>query len=174
MMRWVVFIYMLVMPLISFSQDFDKKIAILETVDRDGNVTQGIKLMLRGQLTMAVTNTPGYVGLDRVDMDAVLAEHNFQRTGMVAEKDIRQLGVALGAEYVMVAEVAWFNAYKTEMVITAKLIDVESLSIVKTAMLNSGVTSYAIGENCRVLAKRLLKSENTFKQTPGSGIIPKY
>ena len=161
-------------PVVFYGQSAEKKIAILEIVDRDDNVSQGMKLMLRGRLTAAVTATHGYIGLDRVDMDAVLAEHNFQRSGMVAEKYIKQLGEAMGANYVMIAEAAWFNSYKTELVISAKLIDVESFQVVKTAMVNTPVSSASVDENCRILAKKILKPSNSFQQTPGSGYIPKY
>lgn len=165
---------LLMIPDVFYGQNAEKKIAILEIVDRDENVSQGMKLMLRGRLTAAVTATPGYAGLDRVDMDAVLAEHNFQRSGMVAEKYIKQLGEAMGADYVMIAEAAWFNTYKTELVISAKLIDVESFQVIKTAMINTPVSSESVDENCRALAKKLLKPSNSFQQTPGSGYIPKY
>ena len=163
---------LLMIPTVFYGQNTEKKIAILEIVDRDENVSQGMKLMLRGRLTAAVTATPGYAGLDRVD--AVLAEHNFQRSGMVAEKYIKQLGEAMGADYVMIAEAAWFNSYKNELVISAKLIDVESFQVVKTAMVNTPVSSASVDENCRALAKKLLKPSNSFQQTPGSGYIPKY
>lgn len=174
MKRLLFAVLLLMLPVVFYAQNTEKKIAILEIVDRDENVSQGMKLMLRARLTAAVTATPGYVGLDRVDMDAVLAEHNFQRSGMVAEKYIKQLGEAMGADYVMIAEAAWFNSYKTELVISAKLIDVESFQVVKTAMVNTPVSSASVDENCRALAKKLLKPSNSFQQTPGSGYIPKY
>lgn len=175
MMKRLLFaVLLLMLPVVFYAQNTGKKIAILEIVDRDENVSQGMKLMLRGRLTAAVTATQGYVGLDRVDMDAILAEHNFQRSGMVAEKYIKQLGEAMGADYVMIAEAAWFNLYKTELVISAKLIDVESFKVVKTAMVNTPVSSAYVDENCRALAKKLLKPSNSFQQTPGSGYIPKY
>lgn len=174
MKRLILLVVLIMMPTVFYGQDIEKRIAILEIVDRDENVSQGMKLMLRGRLTAAVTSTPGYAGLDRVDMDAVLAEHNFQRSGMVAEKYIKQLGEAMGADYVMIAEAAWFNSYKTELVISAKLIDVESFQVVKTAMINTPVNSASVDENCRALAKKLLKPSNSFQQTPGSGYIPKY
>lgn len=170
----IFFIVLILFPLLSPAQMHDRKIAILEIVDRDANVSQGIKLMLRGRLTSAVTATPGYVGLDRVDMDAVLAEHDFQRSGIVSEKHIRQLGIAIGAEYVMVAEAAWFDSYRTEIVISAKLIDVESFSVVKTVTVNTLVNSSAVDESCRSLAKILLKPSTALRQQPGNGYIPNY
>ncbi|MBQ8423917.1 MAG: hypothetical protein IJY36_06635 [Coprobacter sp.] len=173
-MKYIILFVGLLLPYNLFSQNNERRIAILEIVDRDENVSQGIKLMLRGCLTAAVTNTPGYKGLDRVDMDAVLAEHNFQRSGIVVEKHIKQLGIAMGAEYVMVAEAAWFNIYRTELVITAKLIDVETFQVIKTEMGNTKVSTPAVNDCCRSLAKRLLKPSTSFRQTPGSGYIPNY
>ena len=174
MKKLLLFAVLLMIPTVFYGQGTEKKIAILEIVDRDENVSQGMKLMLRGRLTAAVTATPEYVGLDRVDMDAVLAEHNFQRSGMVAEKYIKQLGEAMGADYVMIEERAWFNSYKTELVISVKLIDVESFQVVKTAMVNTPVSSASVDENCRTLTRKLLKPSNSFQQTPGSGYIPNY
>lgn len=173
-MKRLLFLAAILFSLSSYAGNPDKKIAILEIVDRDANVSQGVKLMLRGRLTSAVTGTPGYVGLDRVDMDAVLAEHDFQRSGIVSEKHIKQLGVALGAEYVLVAEAAWFDSYKTEIIISAKLIDVESFRVVRMITENTLVSSIAVDEACRSLAKKLLKPANDFQQTPGSGYIPNY
>ena len=39
-----------------------KKVAILETVDKEGSVPYGIRLQLRSSLTYAISNTPGYEG----------------------------------------------------------------------------------------------------------------
>lgn len=173
MKKTVLLIFLLISTAIN-AQNIEKKIAILKVIDRDENVAQGLKLMLRGKLTAAVTATPGYTGLDRVDIDAVLSEQNFQRSGLVKEAQIKQLGVALGADLVMVAEAAWLNIYKTELVISAKLIDVESFQVVKTAMITTTVNSFSVNENCHRLARLLLKPSNVIQQAPGSGIIPKY
>ena len=174
MKRLLFFVLLLIAHITIYAQNSEKKIAVLEIVDREENVSQGVKLMLRGRLTAAVTATPGYVGLDRVDMDAVLAEHNFQKSGMVAEKHIKRLGEALGADYVMIAEAAWFDPCKTTLIVSAKLVDVESFKIVKTAMINTYANSVAVDEKCRSLAKKLLKPLNSFIQSPGKGYIPNY
>uniref|UniRef100_UPI0040253D07 hypothetical protein n=1 Tax=Candidatus Cryptobacteroides bacterium TaxID=3085639 RepID=UPI0040253D07 len=173
-MKQVALLLLLLISVTISAQNAEKKIAILKVIDRDENVTQGLKLTLRSRLTIAVTATPGYIGLDRVDIDAVLSEQNFQRSGLVKESQIKQLGVALGADLVMVAEAAWLNFYKTELVISAKLIDVESFQVVKTAMITTAVNSFSVNENCHRLARLLLKPSNVIQQTPGSGIIPKY
>ncbi len=173
-MKRLLLLALLLISTAAYAQNAEKKIAILEIVDRDENVSQGVKLMLRGRLTASVTATPGYVGLDRADMDAVLSEHDFQRSGLVDAHSLKRLGVALGADFVMVAEAAWFNSCRTELVITAKLIDIESFQIVRTAMADTAVSSSAIDESCRSLARKLLKPSIYFQQAPGSGQIPNY
>ena len=37
-----------------------KKVAILETVDKKGDLDYSVKLMLRSNLSKAITNTSGY------------------------------------------------------------------------------------------------------------------
>lgn len=73
-MKQIALLILLLTSVTINAQNAEKKIAILEVIDRDENVAQGLKLMLRSKLTIAVTATPGYIGLDRVDIDAALSE----------------------------------------------------------------------------------------------------
>ena len=131
------------------------KVAILEPVDRAQNVSYGIKLLLRSSLTSAISNTPGYEGYDRVDMASIAGEQDFQRTGNVSDNQIRLLGVATGAAYVLVTEAAQYDA--TNIIITAKILDVESFGIISSAVLVSGFTAEEMEQSCSTLAARLLK-----------------
>lgn len=95
----------------SFAQEEPtKKVAILETVDREGHISYGIRLMLRSSLSYAITNTPGYEGYDRVDLESIVGEQSFQRTGMVSDEQIKKLGEMTGASYILVAEAAKVDA----------------------------------------------------------------
>lgn len=107
-----------------------KKIAILEVVDRQLNVDYLNKLMFRSYLTGAITRTPGYEGYDRVDVSSILGEHDFQRTGMVNDAQIKQIGEFTGAQYVLIAEAA---SNGNKMFITAKIIDVETTRVISTS-----------------------------------------
>lgn len=107
-----------------------KKIAILEVVDRQNNVDYLNKLMFRSYLTGAITRTPGYEGYDRVDVSSVLGEHDFQRTGMVSDAQIKKIGEFTGAQYVLIAEAA---SNGNKMFITAKIIDVETTRVISTS-----------------------------------------
>ena len=104
-----------------FAQDV-KRVAILETVDKENNISYANKLILRASLSKAITNTAGYEAYDRTDVDAIMSEQDFQRTGMVSNEQIKRLGEMTGANYILVAEAVVVDA-KT-MFITAKLLDV--------------------------------------------------
>lgn len=136
----------------AFSQA--KKVAILETVDRDGSVSYAHKLMLRANLAKAITNTPGYEAYDRTDMDAILGEQNFQRTGMVSDDQIKRLGEMTGAEYILVAEAVKVD--DANLFITAKILNVETAQTERTdnALMNMSATD--IQHGCESLANKLL------------------
>ncbi|MBR2369787.1 MAG: SUMF1/EgtB/PvdO family nonheme iron enzyme [Paludibacteraceae bacterium] len=112
--------------LVSYAQV--KKVAILETVDKVGDVSYGILFQVRSSLTHAISNSPGYEGYDRVDMSAIMGEHNFQRTGMVSDSQIKQLGQMTGAAYVLIAEAAIYD--EQNIIIAAKILDVEKGGVI--------------------------------------------
>lgn len=137
-----------------------KKVAILETVDKENNIRYGVRLMIRGNLSQAITNTPGYEGYDRVDMDQILGEHDFQRTGNVSDEQIKRLGEMTGAAYILVAEAAMVD--ESNVFIMAKILNVESARIEKVSNVQSGIDAEELQESCVQLAGSLfgLKSIN--------------
>lgn len=137
-----------------------KKVAILETVDKENNIRYGVRLMIRGNLSQAITNTPGYEGYDRVDMDQILGEHDFQRTGNVSDEQIKKLGEMTGAAYILVAEAAMVD--ESNVFIMAKILNVESARIEKVSNVQSGIDAEELQESCVQLAGSLfgLKSIN--------------
>ena len=131
-----------------------KRVAILETVDEEGKVSYGVKLMVRSKLAYAITNTPGYEGYDRVDVGSILDEHEFQRTGLVSDKDIKRLGEMTGADYILVAEVAYLN--DSYIVLSAKILNVETTRVEQTADTQTQATVEDLEQNCKLLAGKLL------------------
>lgn len=131
-----------------------KKVAILEVVDKEGALSYGVKLMVRNKLTAAITNTPGYEGYDRVDLASIIGEQNFQRTGMVSDAQIKRIGEMTGASYVLVAECASLG--EDNLIINAKILEVETAKIERTADVLSGVTIDEFETACRQLASVLL------------------
>lgn len=156
---------LLFLPVLSFSQDEQtRKVAILETVDREGTISYGVKLMLRSNLSYAITNTPGYEGYDRVDLESIMGEQSFQRTGMVSDEQIKQLGEMTGASYILVAEVARVD--DTHIFITAKILNVETARLEKTANVQTQTDAKDIEAGCRRLAAMLLGTEMSVPDEP--------
>lgn len=145
---------LLLSALLTFAQE-TKKVAILEVVDREGKVSYANKLILRSNLAKAITNTPGYEAYDRTDMDAILGEQNFQRTGMVSNDQIRRLGEMTGAQYVLVAEAVVVDA--NTMYITAKLLDVVTARTEMTDNQMMGNSAKDIQRGCQLLAEKMIK-----------------
>ena len=135
------------------------RVAILEPVDRENKVNYGTKLILRSNLAKAVTNTAGYEAYDRSDMDAIMGEQNFQRTGMVSEDQIKRLGEMTGAKYILVAEAAVIDAQN--MFITAKVLDVETARTVMTDNIMMGMDAKKIQDGCATLASNLFHTTAT-------------
>lgn len=144
-----------------------KKVAILEVVDKEGSLTYGVKLMIRNKLTASITNNSGYEGYDRVDWEAIIGEQNFQRTGMVSDAQIKRIGEMTGASYVLVAECAYLGENK--VIIIAKILNVETAKIERTADITSGITVDELGEACNKLASKLLRGYRTLSAT---AVIP--
>lgn len=153
-MKKLLLIVLSALSLTAFAQDV-KKVAILETVDKEGNVPYGVKLQVRMSLTYAISNTPGYEGYDRVDMASIMGEQNFQRTGMVSNDQIKEIGKMTGAKYVLIAEAALYD--EQNIIITAKVLDVETGGVS-----NSAPPAFAnknpekMQEACVTLARKLL------------------
>ena len=155
MKKLFLLVFTMLVAVLCFAQE-TKKVAILETVDREGKVSYGIKLILRSSLAKAITGTEGYEAYDRTDMDAILGEQNFQRTGMVSNEQIKRLGEMTGAKYVLVAEAAVVDA--NNMYVTAKLLDVETARTEMTDNQMMGITPKEIQRGCQLLANNLVKS----------------
>lgn len=166
MKRYLLLVVLLVMTgsFVYAQRDAVKKVAILEVVDKADAVPYGVKLLLRTSLAQAIAVTPGFEGYDRVDMAAIQDEQDFQRTGLVSDDDIKRLGEMTGADYVLVAEVAKID--QVNIIITAKILNVETAKLEMTALEQSNTGAYEIEQNCRKLAVRLL-NQTTINRNAG-------
>ena len=153
--KTILFLFLLISGMM-FAQEV-KRVAILETVDKENKVSYANKLILRANLSKAITNTAGYEAYDRTDIDAIMGEQNFQRTGLVSNDQIKRLGEMTGANYILVAEAVVVDA--RNMFITAKLLDVETARTIMTDNVMMGTSADAIQEGCMVLAKKLFHEE---------------
>lgn len=161
-MRKLVVIFLLCLSLTAVAQNQIKRVAILETVDKEGTVSYMKLLQFRSNLTTAITNTEGYEGYDRADLDQIIGEQNFQRTGLVSDADIKKIGEFTGAQYVLIAEAAIDGS---NMFITAKIIDVETARILRNSNRLMGTSATEMQEGSQKVAADLLgvrfnKNEN--------------
>lgn len=149
------FTFFLAVILTAMAAMAQEKVAILETVDKAGDIPYGIKLLLRSSLTTAISNTAGYEGYDRVDMASIASEQEFQRTGNVSDNQIKQIGIASGAKYVLVAEAAKYDDVR--IIITAKLLDVETFGVKSSAVQITGTSADEMQRSCEALARQLIR-----------------
>ena len=136
-----------------FAQEV-KRVAILETVDKEDQVAYAYEALLRRNLSKAITNISGYEVYDRTDIDAIMSEQSFQRTGLVSNDQIKRLGEMTGASYILVAEVAMA---KEDVLIFAKLLDVETARIIIDDLETTTLDN--IQGACEKLAKRMFHEE---------------
>lgn len=134
----------------------NKKVAILEVIDREGKLEYAEKLMLRSNLARAVTNIEGYEAYNRADLDAILSEHDFQRSGNVSESEIKKIGEMTGAAYILLAEGA--KSRDNKIFVTAQIINVETTQIEVTDNKLVGTSSDDMVRGCRSLAGNMFGS----------------
>lgn len=156
--KTILFLFLLISGIMSAQV---KRVAILETVDKENQISYANKLILRASLSKAVTKTAGYEAYDRSDIDAIMSEHTFQRTGMVEEDQIKRLGEMTGADYILVTEVVVVDA--NNIFVTAKLLDVVTARTILTDNVMMGNTSDKIKSGCNILAKKLLENNDVTK-----------
>lgn len=131
-----------------------KRIAILETIDKEDEVPYAVEVMVRSNLTKVISNTEGYEGYDRVNISQIMDEHDFERTGLVNEEQIRRLGEIAGADYLLISEAVKFD--ESNIFITAKILNVESAKTEGSENALMGMTAQDIQHGCESLANRLL------------------
>lgn len=136
----------------------NKKIALLEPRIGDGSteVTGIEKAMIRGELRKAIVNHTGYEAFTRSDIDQMMKEQDFQRTGNVSDGDIHRLGEMSGADYICVATITKSDS---EFYIEAFLINIETGAISNPASQYGELINGKLGNMlpvCQALAQELL------------------
>ena len=128
-----------------------KKVAVMETKNIQGvSAFQGN--IVRGGMETAVANAPGYEGYDRAAFDVIMKEQKFQRSGAVDDKQIREMGIMAGVQYVLVTEASTEDGY---FYILAKLLDVETGRFMKSEEQLCEANPKDIKEACSKLGVQL-------------------
>lgn len=146
--------------MLTFAQE-TKKVAILEVVDKENKLSYSQKLALRTYMAHAVSNTNGFEAYNRSDVDLIMSEHEFQRTGLVREDEIRKLGEMTGVLYILVTEAAPIDGYG--LIVIGQLLNVETGKIETIEQEMMGTSGQEIQKGCQSLAKKLIK-ESLYSQ----------
>ena len=154
-MKKLLIILLSALSLTAFAQ---QKIALLEPRAGEGSTTiSGMeKAMVRGELRKAIVNQPGYEAFTRADIDQLMKEQDFQRTGNVSEADIHKMGEMSGADYICVSTLTKSN---TEFYLEAYLIHLESGRMSNPASQYGELTDGKLANMlpvCEALARELL------------------
>ena len=147
----------------------DVKLALLQPLTVPGSTEcNPMEIsMVRGELRKAFGWQSDFQVLTRMDVDAMLKEQGFQRSGMVDDAQRKQVGIMTGAQYICVSTITKYN---TQLYIEAYLVDVE------TGQMTNPATQYLNVQNddfstlptaCGELAKEMLGelSVSSQKQT---------
>lgn len=150
MKKFLLVFGIMVIAMMSYAQG-TKRVAILEVVDKESKLTYSQKLVLRSNMARAVANTPGYEAYDRSDVDAIMSEHEFQRTGLVSDVEIRTLGEMTGVSLILITEAVVLDDGK--LFVSAKILNVETARVEMMDNVNMDIDDMQNG--CNSLASRL-------------------
>lgn len=101
-----------------------KKVAVLEPMVEDGEISTIYKAVLRSKLLNSISNEEvGYEAFTRTDVDAIMREQQFQNSGIVDEETRIRLGNLGGVDCICIAKLAEGSGY---MNIDIMLVDVQS------------------------------------------------
>lgn len=153
--------FLLLSAVMTFAQT--KKVAVTEVADKENKLSYSLKLMLRSNLVKAVSKTNGYEAYERADIDAIISEHEFQRTGMVNESEIRKLGDMTGVSYILFSEAVMTP--DNMLFVSVKLLNLESAKVEIQDNIVLGTTSTEMQEGCEALARTLFGKATNFKVT---------
>lgn len=108
-----------------------KKVAVLEPIVEDGDISVIYTSVLRSNLMSSISNEmAGYQAFTRSDVDVILREQNFQQSGVVDDATRKRLGSLGGVDYICVSKMAEGHGYLN---IDILLVDVQSGKIENSA-----------------------------------------
>ena len=123
----------LLLSLTMFSQQ--KKVAVYVTGE-----DAGINKVLGSKLVSAIARSEEYSAIERTEsfLAELSKEQNYQRTGAVDDSELSRLGKQFGVQYICVAAVS--DAFN-EKYLSARLIDVETAQVERTASSSGAIQS---------------------------------
>lgn len=99
------------------------QVAILEPIAMTKEVSTMHRSMVRGEMVKAIGRQSGYAAFTRTDIDQIMAEQNFQQSGMVDDATRKRLGAMQGVDYVCVTKI---TKEGNNFYLEANLVNIES------------------------------------------------
>lgn len=130
-MKKLLLIFISALSLTAVAQN--KRVAVYVTGD-----DEGINKVLGSKLVSAIARSNEYSAIERTAafLNELSKEQDYQRTGAADDNDLSRLGKQFGAQYVCVATVS--DAFD-EKYLSARLIDVETAQVERTASSNGTI-----------------------------------
>ena len=129
MKKLVLCIFFLNLALLGYSQQL--LVAVTDFTAGSGYSGNEEELKSITELFAGILRETGKIRvLTRSQWEAILKEHRFQRDGLVAQTEIRQLGIALGAKAVVTGSMMKLGSTN---ILNTSLLDVESGEMLSTA-----------------------------------------
>ena len=167
-MQKILILLLSALSLSVFAQE--KQVAILEPIAITKEVSAMQRSMVRGEMVKAIGRQSGYAAFTRTDIDQIMAEQNFQQSGMVDDATRKRLGAMQGVDYVCVTKI---TKEGRSFYLEASLVNIE------TGKISNPATAYGeldgdgysqMYEACEKLAAKLVERK---VQTPSSSTYTK-
>lgn len=160
---------MLTFTMVAMAQN--KRIVVIEPIDKEQNIPNSIVTMVRSNLTMVISSVSGYEGFDNVDMAEIMDSPGFDSVGLVEEDRIRLIGEVYEADYILVSEIVRYD--ESNIFVTAKILNAVTTITEGSENALMGMTAQNIQHGCESLVKKLLILMNRFNnmvQRPNKSI----
>lgn len=123
-MKRLLTIFLSLCCLSAIAQTEVKKVAIIEPMVEDGEISTIYKAVLRSKLLNSISNEEvGYEAFTRTDVDAIMREQQFQNSGIVDDNTRIRLGNLGGVDCICISKLAEGAGYIN---IDIMLVDVQS------------------------------------------------
>lgn len=157
-MKKLLIIFLAAISLSAVAQQ--KKVAVYVTGD-----DSGINKVLGSKLVSAIARSNEYSAIERTEsfLAELSKEQNYQRTGAVDDSELSRLGKQFGVQYICVAAVS--DAFN-EKYLSARLIDVETAQVERTASSSGAIQSLeSLVAAANAVSTELLSALNNGRQS---------
>jgi hypothetical protein len=127
MRRWAFALLLVVFASASVYGQQQKKVAVIDASISE-NIDESAVVPVTYRIMEELVTSDRFIVLERSNVEKILNELNFQFSGVVSDEEIKEIGVALGAEIIVLSEISKVGSTYS---LTARMVNVESLKVEK-------------------------------------------